>query len=297
MTQPNPTPQPTPPPVTPGESPMGMSPLWPSVKPAAPAPAPEPTPPPVNPGESPMGMSPLWPATPQAPAHTTPAPDPGPPPHIVYPDGPPGSHGPMGMSPLWPTTTPKAPDGAPGAPMPRSTLDGIHGTRDDDPVRWHPSHPGELPPYWMNRYVQDKNDPDLWWPDKRPDAPGSTHPASYDPSKDGKKGDGAGQANKLDVNPADLNNVANQYADLQRQAAAIGPAAVDEVNRIIATHGAMGYPVAVGVVAGLAQKQAAMEAKTAQWGVYADRFNEHAATYRGQDAAGAAGYQQVQFSA
>lgn len=275
MSHPNTDPtDPTPPHLAPappagsGDSPMGMSPLWPVVKPQAPAPAPEP-----------------------------PAPDPGPPPHIVYPDGPPGSHGPMGMSPLWPDTTPKAPDGKPGDPMPRSTLDGIHGTRDDDPVRWHPSHPGELPPYWMNKYVQDKNDPDLWWPDKRPEAPGSTHPASYDPKKDGKKSDDAGAGGKkLDVNPADLNNVSAQYADLQRQAAAIGPQAVEEVNRIIASHGAMGYPVAVGVVAGLAKKQAEMEAKAVQFGVYAGRFNEHAATYMGQDAAGVAGYQQAQFS-
>ena len=53
--------------------------------------------------------------------------------------------------------------------------------------------------------------------------------------------------------------------------------------------------VAVGVVAGLARKQAQMEAKSAQFGVYADRFIEHAATYRGQDEAGAAGYQQAQW--
>ena len=52
--------------------------------------------------------------------------------------------------------------------MPRSTLDGIHGTTGDEPVRWSPSHQGELPPYWMNDYVQDKTDPNLWWPDKRP---------------------------------------------------------------------------------------------------------------------------------
>lgn len=57
---------------------------------------------------------------------------------------------------------------------------------------------------------------------------------------------------KLDVNPADLRNVADQYTQLQMAAASIGPQAVDEVNRIIASHGPMGYPVAVGVVAGLA---------------------------------------------
>ena len=100
----------------------------------------------------------------------------------------------------------------------------------------------------------------------------------------------------LDVTPADLANVSGQYADLQRQAAAIGPQAVEEVNRIIASHGAMGYPVAVGVVAGLARKQAQMEAKSVDFGVYSTRFTEHAAAYQSQDSDGVAGYQQAQFS-
>lgn len=104
------------------------------------------------------------------------------------------------------------------------------------------------------------------------------------------------EGNQLDVRPADLINVAGQYADLARQASAIGPLAVEEVNRIIASHGAMGYPVAVGVVASLARKQALVEAKVVDFGMYADRFSEHAATYRDQDSAGAAGYQSAQFS-
>lgn len=105
-----------------------------------------------------------------------------------------------------------------------------------------------------------------------------------------------GQGSKLDVMPADLIRVADQYADLQRQAAALGPQAADEVNQIIATHGAIGYSVAVGVVVGLAPKQAQVEAKSAQFGVYSARFAGHAAAYQGQDSAGVAGYQQAQFS-
>ena len=96
------------------------------------------------------------------------------------------------------------------------------------------------------------------------------------------------------MNPADLDNAADQYAELQIAAAAIGPQAVDEVNRIIATHGAMGYPVAVGVVAGLARRQAQVEGKAdAISGVYAARFREHAATYQTGDLEGAARYQSV----
>ncbi|WP_241473917.1 type VII secretion target [Mycolicibacterium neoaurum] len=100
-------------------------------------------------------------------------------------------------------------------------------------------------------------------------------------------GVGAGQVR---VNPADLNNAAEQYAQLQMAAAAIGPQAVDEVQRIIASHGAIGYPVAVGVVTGLARRQAQVEGKAADFGLYAERLNEHAATYLDQDRAGARGY-------
>lgn len=94
-------------------------------------------------------------------------------------------------------------------------------------------------------------------------------------------------AGRLDVHPADLTHAADQYVQLQMTAAAIGPQAVDEVNRIIASHGAMGYPVAVGVVAGLARRQVALERKAAEFGVYAERLTAHAATYLDQDQAGA----------
>lgn len=230
---------------------------------------------------------------------------PTPTPDIIYPSGPPGGFD--DGSPLWPEGAP-GPDGTWQVPqypphipesqfdtsqgMPRSTLDGIHGTGGDEPVRWSPSHEGELPPYWMHDYVQDQSDPDLWWPDTRPYAPGSVLPASSfdgkgDEEKPGEQGAGAGHVR---VNPADLNNAADQYTELQMAAAAIGPQAVDEVNRIIASHGAMGYPVAVGVVAGLARRQARVEGKAADFGVYATRLNEHAATYLDQDQAGARGY-------
>jgi hypothetical protein len=237
-----------------------------------------------------------------------PQPTPTPTPEITYPHGPPDSlqsfpevapdpDGPFQV-PQYPPYIPESQfDASHG--MPRSTLDGIHGTTGDDPVRWSPSHPGELPPYWTKDYVQDTGDPNLWWPDKRPSPPGETHPAAFHSGQDDQKkpdqtGEGAG---KLDVTPADLNNVADQYAELQTAAAAaIGPQAVDEVNRIIATHGAMGFPVAVGVVAGLARRQAQVEGKAAEFGRYAERFNEHAATYFDQDQAGARGYRGVQFA-
>ena len=234
-----------------------------------------------------------------------PEPTPTPTPQITYPQGPPEDLQPF---PMYPEVAPN-PDGTFQVPqyppyipesqfdtsqgVPRSALDGIHGTTGDDPVRWSPSHPGELPPYWTKDYVQDKGDPGLWWPDKRPSPPGETHPAAFHGRDDQKPDQNGAGAGKLDVNPADLHNVADQYAELQTAAAAIGPQAVDEVNRIIATHGAMGYPVAVGVVAGLARRQARVEGKAADFGVYAARFREHAATYQTGDLEGAARYQSV----
>jgi len=87
---------------------------------------------------------------------------------------------------------------------------------------------------------------------------------------------------RLDVNPADLQRAAENYAELQARATALGPHAAEEVQRIIATHGAIGYPLAVGVVAGLAQRQAALDAKAADFATYSQRFTEHAAAYTNQ---------------
>ena len=101
---------------------------------------------------------------------------------------------------------------------------------------------------------------------------------------------------KLDVEPADLTRVAGEYAGLQAAASAIGPQAADEVNRIIASHGPMGYPVAVGVVAGLARRQAQVDAKAADFGVYSQRFEEHAEAYRDGDHQGAQRFEALDFS-
>ena len=49
---------------------------------------------------------------------------------------------------------------------------------------------------------------------------------------------------ELNVEPADLTRVAGEYSGLQTAAASIGPQAVDEVNRIIASHGPIAYRAA-----------------------------------------------------
>jgi hypothetical protein len=98
---------------------------------------------------------------------------------------------------------------------------------------------------------------------------------------------------ELRVNPDQLQVVADQYTALQARTTVIGPVATDEVQRIIATHGVMGYPVAVGVVSALAHAHAAVAAKAADFGTYSRRFTEHAATYRAQDLAGAAHFRGI----
>lgn len=60
---------------------------------------------------------------------------------------------------------------------PRSALDGVHGTRGDEPIYWAPSYPGELPPYWTHDYMQLPGSPNMWVPDTRPSPPGQTNPA------------------------------------------------------------------------------------------------------------------------
>jgi hypothetical protein len=90
----------------------------------------------------------------------------------------------------------------------------------------------------------------------------------------------------LNVNPADLIEAAGNYTELAVLAAQISPRAVTEVTRIAQTHGLMGYPTAVGIVAGLAAHEPRLLAKAAEFGLYAQRLNEHATTYQTTDSAG-----------
>ncbi|KEF94916.1 hypothetical protein K883_05340 [Mycobacterium sp. TKK-01-0059] len=92
---------------------------------------------------------------------------------------------------------------------------------------------------------------------------------------------------ELDVNPADLVRFAGAYSELAQRAAQISPQAVDEVQKVIDTHGPMGYPTAVGIAAGLAKAEVPVQAKVADFNTYAQRLTEHADTYTrvdGQDA-------------
>ncbi len=95
---------------------------------------------------------------------------------------------------------------------------------------------------------------------------------------------------KLNVEPAALQAVAARYAELQARLAAIGPQALEEVDRIAASHGRMGFPVALSLLKTITAGSLQLDAKGLQFLAYAERFTGHAAAYTGQDAAGAAGY-------
>lgn len=84
---------------------------------------------------------------------------------------------------------------------------------------------------------------------------------------------------QLNVNPADLLKAAGDYSDLSARMAQLSPQAAAEVQRIIATHGPMGYPAAVGIAMGMAEHEPAVQAKAAQLSGYAGRFTEHAAAF------------------
>ncbi|ORX13078.1 type VII secretion target [Mycobacterium xenopi] len=88
---------------------------------------------------------------------------------------------------------------------------------------------------------------------------------------------------ELNVNPGDLVRVADAYSELAARAALISPQAAVEAQRIAETHGPMGYPAAVGIVAGLAKAEGPVMTKVDDFQTYAQRFTEHAATYTDED--------------
>jgi hypothetical protein len=173
---------------------------------------------------------------------------------------------------------------------PRSTLDNLHG---DQGVVLQP--PGEKlgPPIYPHSpnmaQPYGPDDPELsrvWIPDHRPPAPGQTFPASAR-TDTGAPGEGDG---RLDVHPAELQRSAAEYTELAAHVATISPLAAEEVQRIIATHGVMGYPAAVGIAAGMAAQETALAAKATDFTTYAERLTEHAVTYAATDTDAATRY-------
>ena len=95
---------------------------------------------------------------------------------------------------------------------------------------------------------------------------------------------------KLDVNLADLLLKAQQYTDLSSRTADIVPRAVAEVQRVLDTHGPMGYPAALGIATGLEGRGEDVVAKAVDFTGHSTRLSEHGATYQGEDSEAAQRY-------
>ena len=87
----------------------------------------------------------------------------------------------------------------------------------------------------------------------------------------------------LNVNPADLLRASDEYAELATQAAKFGPLALEEVQKVLTTHGAMGYPLAIGLLEGLAKSEARITAKANDFTSHSEKLAEHAHTYSQSD--------------
>lgn len=99
----------------------------------------------------------------------------------------------------------------------------------------------------------------------------------------------------LNVDPSSLERVAGAYSDLAARMTTIQPQAAAEIQRVIESHGPIGYPTAVGITAALTNADGPLQAKIADFHTYAGRFTEHAQTYTRQDAAAARQLYAIQF--
>lgn len=100
---------------------------------------------------------------------------------------------------------------------------------------------------------------------------------------------------RLDVNLADLLKASENYSDLAVRTSDIAPKAAAEVERVMSTHGPMGYPAATGIATGVAARQTPVVAKAADFVGHSTRFSEHSATYQTEDQAAAGRIQAVDF--
>lgn len=98
----------------------------------------------------------------------------------------------------------------------------------------------------------------------------------------------------LNVNPADLIAAAGGYEALALRAQTISPQAVELVQKVIATHGPMGYSTAIGIIVGLLAKVEKVEGKSADFVQYGQRLTEHSVSYRSGDGTMADGISSIQ---
>lgn len=99
----------------------------------------------------------------------------------------------------------------------------------------------------------------------------------------------------LDVNPADLLKVADGYAEHATRMGQVPPRLAEQLERVAATHGPMGFPAAFAIGQGIAAKAPEVAAKGADFVQYSQNFATHSGTYVSEDQAGAGRIQAVDF--
>ncbi|SIJ21825.1 Protein of uncharacterised function (DUF2580) [Mycobacteroides abscessus subsp. abscessus] len=99
----------------------------------------------------------------------------------------------------------------------------------------------------------------------------------------------------LNVNPAELLDVAGQYEQLSIETAGLPDKAAAELAEMIPTHGLIGYPSMVGIGFGMVKQAAKMAAKSVDYQNHAQKFTEHAATYKRTDVEAGADQNSITF--
>ena len=161
--------------------------------------------------------------------------------------------------------------------MPRSTLDGIHGT-EDDIAYWSPSQPGELPPSWTSDFKEIA--PGVWKKLGPEDyVPGQTHPASAQGS-----GDGA-----LKVETGELRRAASEHGQRQQRWQDVAANPPNDPDALATSWGVIAHPATESLRASNATRTATANAIATEHSTLAAKLQAAADRYDGTDESGARG--------
>ena len=211
----------------------------------------------------------------------TPSPDPTPPllpPASPYPDD--WTFGPDGSVtlPNYPPYVPESQfDTSQG--MPRSTLDGIHGTDGADVKYWSPSQPGELPPYWSLDYKEVS--PGVWvrrGPEDYLHSPDDVRPSRPSSS------DGA-----LKVETGELRRAASEHGQRQQQWQDVAANPPNDPDALATSWGVIAHPATESLRASNATRTATANAIATEHSTLAAKLQAAADRYDGTDESGARG--------
>jgi len=182
----------------------------------------------------------------------------------MWPEGGPGPDGTWKV-PQYPPYIPESQfDTSQG--MPRSTLDGIHGT-EDDMAYWSPSYPGELPPYWTSGYKEIA--PGVW----KKLGPGDVPPGQVRPASNVTAPEEPPSHKVFEVNYRQLEGMAQNHDQQAGDLAQWAGTEKDFAERLLATHGKVAYATYLNV-------KGYNDSRQAEAGAYAQRHRDTAGALR-----------------